>query len=120
MVTAEIIPHPKYPNVFMENTPIAKWAASVNFRNISDVEALCLHCLVAKADSQTGRVNLSVAAIHKQIRSSLPAGSFHDKRKIVADAVDSLTAKGIIETVTPGVPAEPGKPGVAAKRRIVL
>jgi len=101
-------------------TPLQAWTLLFDASSLTELESLCLHCFAQRADPQTGEVELSVAKIHKMIRRSMAQDKFHAQRQLVGEAVDSLTAKRIIETIKPGVMAEPGKRGVCAKRRIVL
>lgn len=101
-------------------TPLQAWMLCFDASALSQLESLCLHCFAQRADPQTGEVELSVAKIHKLVRTSMAPGNSHAQRHLVGDAVDSLAAKGILQTIRPGVMAEPGKPGVCAKRRIVI
>lgn len=104
-------------------TPLRCWYESFSPAGLTDLELLSLLLFYKHADPQTGEVQLSVASIHKKIRTtaSMPAKmKFHDQRQLIGAAVDSLADKGILQTITPGVSADPGKPGVAARRRIVF
>lgn len=85
------------------------------------MEAMAMHVLYQNADHQTGEVEIGCVAIAKAINiGKVTKGEFQDHLRRVAQAVDSLTAKGIIETLRPGVGFTKDAPANCAKRRIVF
>ena len=73
------------------------FASSPEGAMLSDLESKALVAFYGAADPATSLVRLSVIKIARKLR-------IRYKRNIkpLAVAVDSLTAKGILETITPG------------------